>query len=183
MNFNRRVLRCVLLVVMCGACAQFVGCGDDAASQTATRSTSPPGASDPLELRRRGADAIKRRDLSAAREVKVLMDSYARAGEWNSADAASYSHALAGRIALIEGNVELAKQELLASVESPGGAAMRSFGPDLHLAAELLERGESEVVLAFLKLCRKFWDDAAGRIPKWESEIRAGRIPRMVRPD
>ena len=68
-----------------------------------------------------------------------------------------------GRVALAENDVELAKYYLLeagripesSSPASPG--PMQLQGPNMRLASELLQRGESDVVLEYFGLCSRFW--------------------------
>ena len=54
---------------------------------------------------------------------------------------------------------------------------MNSFGPNMSLASDLLEKGEREVVLEYFELCRKFWQLDMGRLDKWSQEIKSGTIP------
>jgi hypothetical protein len=54
---------------------------------------------------------------------------------------------------------------------------MNSFGPNMSLAKDLLEKGEREVVLEYFELCRKFWKLHTGRLDDWSRDVKAGRIP------
>ncbi len=47
----------------------------------------------------------------------------------------------------------------------------------MSLAKELLERGEKEVVLRYLDLCKSFWTSSRGQPDRWIDEIKAGKIP------
>ena len=49
--------------------------------------------------------------------------------------------------------------------------------PNMSLAKELLERGEKEVVLRYLDLCKSFWTSSRGQPDRWIDEIKAGKIP------
>lgn len=82
-----------------------------------------------------------------------------------------------GRIALLEGRTDEAKQCLINSVQCPGPVIMPTFGPNMSLAKDLLESGETDVVLKYFELCRKFWKMENGRLDKWSREVRAGRVP------
>ena len=84
---------------------------------------------------------------------------------------------LAGRVELRNGNVAGAKQHLLAAGRVNGGVTLTSFGPNMSLAKELLEKGERDIVVQYLDLCARFWTSDYGQLAKWKSEIRAGRIP------
>lgn len=82
-----------------------------------------------------------------------------------------------GRIALASGNLEEAKKYLLASGNSPGSPELEKKGPNLSLALDLLQKGQKEVVVEYLELCRKFWLTERGRIDLWIQEINKGEIP------
>jgi len=96
-------------------------------------------------------------------------------------------HSLLGRIALSEGYVAAAKRHLAESGKTPGSPQLNSFGPDLVLASELLQKGERDAVLAHLDKIAVFWanpDDnprlAAEhqkKIDAWKRTIRTGQIP------
>jgi tetratricopeptide (TPR) repeat protein len=96
-----------------------------------------------------------------------------------------------GRCALREGNLADAKAYLLKAGATPGSPQLNSFGPQLHLARELLEKGEKETVLQYLDLVSKFWasdneesalakqisKEHAALIAGWKREIAEGKIP------
>ena len=50
-----------------------------------------------------------------------------------------------------------ASRHLIESAQTEGSPVLCSFGPRMVLAKELLGRGETEVVLQYLKLCSAFW--------------------------
>jgi len=82
-----------------------------------------------------------------------------------------------GRMALRQNNVEKAKTYLLTAGHVNGGGVLSSFGPNMSLAKELLERGEKDVVLQYLELCKSFWTSSRGQPDRWIEEIKAGKIP------
>ena len=87
-----------------------------------------------------------------------------------------HAHLILGRAALRAGNVPIASQELLAAGKVGGGGTLSSFGPNMTLAKELLEKGNREVVIQYLEECRTFWK--LGRnLNSWIAAIRNGRIP------
>lgn len=92
-----------------------------------------------------------------------------------------HAHLLLGRIALAQGNIELAKNELLEAGKTNGSPQLNSFGPNMLLAKKLLEVGEKEVVLAYLELCYKFWTISLQPLiemrEQWVKEIKEGKIP------
>ena len=82
-----------------------------------------------------------------------------------------------GRIALRAGDVEKAKAFLLAAGNTPGSPQLDSFGPNMTLAKELLERGERDAVIKYLQLCDKFWESGHMRVKEWLAAIQAGNVP------
>lgn len=54
---------------------------------------------------------------------------------------------------------------------------MDSFGPNMTLAKDLLEKGEKKVVLDYFELCRKFWEARFSKLDAWKSDVEAGRMP------
>lgn len=87
------------------------------------------------------------------------------------------AHTILGRVALKLGDVEKAKVHLWKSACVSGSATLSSFGPNMELAKELLERGDTESVLRYLVRCEQFWTSGKERITKWRSEIMNGNIP------
>lgn len=80
---------------------------------------------------------------------------------------------------MAEGDVGRAKEHLLAAGGDSGSRVLGSFGPNMMLAEELIERGEREAVLEYLELCSRFWD--LDRIGAWADLVRAGRTPDFER--
>ena len=95
--------------------------------------------------------------------------------DWNYGNAIHDGNEVLGRIALQEERLEDAKRFLIEAGKSPGSPQLDSFGPDMGLAQALLERGERETVLEYLKLCRRFWK--VGRLDQWSEAIKAGKTP------
>ena len=98
-------------------------------------------------------------------------------GDWNYGNAVQDANLVLGRIAVKDGRVDEAKQYLLAAGNSPGSPQMNSFGPNVSLAKDLLEKGERDVVIQYLELCRKFWKMHGGSLDQWIQEIKDGKIP------
>ena len=80
-----------------------------------------------------------------------------------------------GRIALVEDDVALAKHHLLDAGKVSGSPTLGSFGPNMSLAAELLERGEQEVVREYFELCSNFWPRP--KLADWAAMVKGGRMP------
>jgi hypothetical protein len=110
-----------------------------------------------------------------AQELMTLLPKFP--GNWNYGNAVQDSNLVLGRIAVKEGRIEDAKQYLLAAGNSPGSPQMDSFGPNVSLAKDLLEKGERAVVIEYFELCRKFWRMHPEQLDHWSQEVKAGKIP------
>lgn len=94
-----------------------------------------------------------------------------------SAEAIHDANMVAGLVALRRGDLERAKQSLLASARTRGSRELRMIGPNLTLANELLKKGEREVVVEYLQGCRSFWSTGQKLLEKWIEQIRSGENP------
>ncbi len=95
-----------------------------------------------------------------------------------------------GRCALREDKLADSKAYLLKAGATPGSPQLNSYGPQMTLARELLEKGEKETVLQYLDLISKFWasdneksalgkqisSEHAALIAGWEREIAEARF-------
>jgi len=88
-----------------------------------------------------------------------------------------YGHLVLGQCELKKGNIESAKEHLLASGRTKGSPNLCSFGPNMSLASALLENGEREVVLQFLDLCKVFWKSHADELVGWSEQVQKGELP------
>src|SRR5260370_18202826 len=82
-----------------------------------------------------------------------------------------------GRLSLRSGDCEKAKLHLLESGKTKGAPELGSFGPNMMLAKELLECGERDAVIQYLKLCSLFWQTDDPRPKHWIHEIQPVQIP------
>jgi hypothetical protein len=98
---------------------------------------------------------------------------------WNYGNAIHHGNIILGRIMLRDGKIKEAKEYLLKAGKTPGSPQIRSFGPNMSLANELLEHHESSVVLEYLDLSRNFWwfPFRMFSLPKWKKQIKLGQIP------
>lgn len=110
-----------------------------------------------------------------AEELLTLLPKYK--GNWNYGNAIQDGNLVLGRIAVVEGHLDDAKQFLIKAGNSPGSPQMNSFGPNMSLAKDLLEKGETDAVLEYFELCRKFWKMEDGKLDQWSREVKAGKIP------
>ena len=98
-------------------------------------------------------------------------------GNWNYGNAVQDSNLVLGRIAVSEGRIDDAKRYLIESGKTPGSPQLDSFGPNMSLAKDLLEKGEKDVVLEYFELCRSFWKMGKEDLDRWSSEVKAEQIP------
>ena len=110
-----------------------------------------------------------------AEEQSRMLERYK--GDWNYGNAVQDVNIVLGRIALMDGKLDEAKDHLLKAGNSPGSPQMNSFGPNMSLAKDLLEKGEKQVVLDYFKSCAKFWKMDAGRLAAWAKEVESGQTP------
>lgn len=94
-------------------------------------------------------------------------------------DRIHHGHLILGMIALADGRVKEAKEHLLDAGRSPESPRLYDRGPNMVLAQQLLERGETETVVSYLELCSQFWLSRKGRRlrPMWIEMVEAGEIP------
>jgi len=97
--------------------------------------------------------------------------------DWNGGNLVHHGHVTLGRLALIAGDLDAAEEHLRLAGSTHGSPQLDSFGPDFHLANELLARGRTESVLEYLDLCRRFWTLGHDALDGWTAELRAGRRP------
>lgn len=110
-----------------------------------------------------------------ANELLALAPKYTN--DWNYGNAIQDGNLVLGRIAVHEGRIDDAKQYLIAAGKGPGSPQMDSFGPNMSLAKDLLEKGERDIVLQYFELCRKFWTMDYGKLNEWSKEVKQGQIP------
>ena len=153
---------------------------------------------DPASIAGRALEQLRRAYELASSEPErtFLLDSLAtaafRAGHFG--DARTYAEAMLtaprtrrdeshihkanivlGRVALAEDDVVTAKHHLLAAGKVSGAPTLDTFGPNMRLAADLLERGEQEVVLKYFELCSNFWP--SDKLKDWAALVKGGRTP------
>jgi hypothetical protein len=92
-------------------------------------------------------------------------------------DATHIGNLVLGQLALMDGDVAKAKGHLLSAGDVPGPAVLKSFGPNMLLAKELLKRGERDVVVQYLDSCGKFWQMERGKLEQWKKIIEQRGTP------
>jgi hypothetical protein len=98
---------------------------------------------------------------------------------WDYGHALHHANLMLGQIALQKGDLQSAKSYLLQAGRTPGSPPLNTFGPNMALAKLLLEKGEQQVVIEYLNLCKQFWYRifAWNKIRKWKKQINLGLIP------
>ena len=120
---------------------------------------------------------LPRAETAAKQLVDLLPKVQADPQQHGMADyVAHHTYLILGRVALRQGNLDAAKADLLESGRVSGGGTLSSFGPNMTLAKELLEKGESATVLQYFELCRKFWA-FSNRMDPWIEAIHKGQVP------
>jgi tetratricopeptide (TPR) repeat protein len=84
-----------------------------------------------------------------------------------------YANLILGHVCLRRDDEAGAERHLLAAGDTTGSPVLGSFGPNMALARELLERSRPDAVLAYFEKCARFW----GALPKWTAAVRAGKMP------
>jgi len=99
-------------------------------------------------------------------------------GTSGSGEAVFIGNMVLGRVALRRNqDIPEAKNRLLASAYTVGSPALNSFGPNMSLAKELLEKGERDTVLEFFTRCRTFWTMGQNKLDDWTATVKGGGIP------
>lgn len=98
-----------------------------------------------------------------------------------NSDDSHHAHTIFGRIALRKGDMKEARAQLLASAHVSATPVLASFGPNMMLAKEMLNKGESKTVLGYFKLCGSFWaypdKKPHEELLNWTKEVQAGQTP------
>jgi hypothetical protein len=115
-------------------------------------------------------------EQAGAWAVQLLNQGTAEPRDWNYGNAIHHGHIILGRIALLSGNLAEAGEHLSAAGQTPGSPQLNSFGPNMTLAKELLEKGERDAVIRYFKLCANFWKNHS-ELDTWIATVRGGGIP------
>jgi tetratricopeptide (TPR) repeat protein len=145
------------------------------------RAQSAPSAPNSFRVVEMAKLAFAAGDIEKARTYadELLAPGLQGNGGVNDPYAFYYGNFVLGRIALREGKVEVAKSYLLASGKTAGNPLLNTFGPNMSLAKELLEKGETNAVLEFFQDCGKFWTRSGGpnKTVIWAADVKDGKMP------
>lgn len=120
------------------------------------------------------ADDVKKAENYAN---ELLAQAVQYKNDWNYGNAIHHGNLVLGRIALKSGDLEKAKQYLIKAGKTSGSPQLNSFGPNMALAKELLEKNEREVVIQYFELCGNFWKMGQDRLKNWTALVKEGQIP------
>ena len=172
---------------VCLALCALVGCGQNAPSGTPARLnsnlTNLAAAKSPQDrfyaLRRPAKESFMAGNIEEARTLATELLTVAPTfrGDWNYGNAIHDGNLVLGRIALSEGRTNDAKQFLLNAGASPGSPQLKTFGPNMSLAQDLLLKGEKDTVLQYFELCRSFWQMGQKNLDAWTQDVKAGKMP------
>jgi len=132
-----------------------------------------------MAMQAMATDALVAGDLARAEQYanEVLKDAQEDKSGWNAGYAMHKGNIILGRVALRRGDVEGAKQHLLAAGDVSGSPELETSGPNMALAKELLEKGERETVITYLESCAKFWKMGHDDLQNWIATIKGGGTP------
>ena len=124
-------------------------------------------------------DAVKAAalDRAASYANELLQAANQHPQDWNYGNAIHDGNMVLGLVALRRGDMAQANRYLLEAGKTQGSPQLNSFGPNMTLAKELIDKGERDAVVEYFSLCRKFWSLGADRLDAWTATVRAGRDP------
>ena len=96
---------------------------------------------------------------------------------WNRGNNIHKGNIILGSLALQANDIEEAGRRLLEAGRTPGSPQLASFGPNMALARDLLQRGERDTVLQYFDLCGVFWPGGKAKLQAWAAAVREGRTP------
>lgn len=99
--------------------------------------------------------------------------------DWYTGNAIHHGNTILGRLALADGDIKKALFYLKEASKTPGSPQLNSFGPNMILAQELLERRQRKPVVSYLKACKKFWEGQSTRLDACIKAIERGETPKL----
>ena len=113
-----------------------------------------------------------------ANKALELAPSYSE--NWNYGNAINLGHSVLGLLALREGKIAVAVEELHKAGTTPGSPQLNSFGPSTQLARALARKGEFDATLKYMEQCRSFWKMGAVWLGLWEEKLKLREIPNCM---
>ncbi len=132
-----------------------------------------------LELSDAAMASVQNGALDEAEQYanELLLGAESHRADWNYGNAVHKGHLVLGRVALRRDDIEAAKAHLLAAGKTPGSPQLNSFGPNMTLAKELIEQGETQAPIEYFNLCAAFWQMDGGQLQRWEKLAEQGLVP------
>lgn len=116
-------------------------------------------------------------DLAAQIANDALLQAKEFPESWNFGNAIHTANTVLGLLALRSGDPKGAVVHLQASAATAGSPQLKSFGPSMLLARDLLRAGECQAVLKYFEQCRSFWSMGGEWLRIWEQKVQRGAIP------
>jgi tetratricopeptide (TPR) repeat protein len=108
----------------------------------------------------------------------LLRRSLNKNGEsWTPSGDTHQAHLILGRLALRDGDMAQAEQHLLAMGRISDSPSLASFGPNMQLAKELLDKGDRRPVLAYLDEFVPLRKIDHHHLGLWKAQIQQGKTP------
>ena len=121
--------------------------------------------------------ALQAQDYEVASSVALerLRDIAMRGCQCN--DDVHRANIVLGLAAVRQGKIENAKSYLFAAGRVGSSPALSTFGPNMELAKELLERGERDTVIKYFDACSIFWSDGRKQLAEWKQQVTRREAP------
>ena len=128
--------------------------------------------------------SLRSYEIGKIKDAKTYADELLRLAQsfesnWNYGNAVHKGNIVLGRIALKNGDIKQAKEYLHRAGNTPGSPQLNSFGPNMTLAKELLEKSEVDVVRKYFQQCKIFWEMDNDKLEFWTFQIDKGKTPQF----
>lgn len=131
-------------------------------------------ASESYTIKNENIPKIKRMALA----LITLANNYKTS--WDYGNAIHHGNLALGRVALFNNNIQTAEEFLSHACKSKSSPQLKSFGPNMTLAKELLKKDKKQPVLSYIDDCLKIWTDRTdveAVTSEWKKTIGQGEIP------
>ena len=106
-----------------------------------------------------------------------LLREHGQSGDPENGYAVYAGNLILSQAALDKNNNAAAGKYLLQAATSLGVREVADNGPDMTVARVLIERGDKDTVIEYLRRCRNLWPKGAPLLDRWQTQIRNGRTP------
>ncbi|HEY8279016.1 MAG TPA: hypothetical protein VIH99_05305 [Bdellovibrionota bacterium] len=133
------------------------------------------------EMKKFASQALTAKEATkvATAAESLLKSAEAFKSDLSYGNALHHAHLVLGRASLLKGDIGGAKRQLKLAGEVAGSPQLKSFGPNMTLARELLKKGEKDAVLQYIDQVQVFWksETAREKCAAWKKKIASGKIP------